>query len=184
MVRFVAGPDGVLVPDIAAKLPGRGVWITANRATMDAATKKNAFARGLKTGVSIPDGLGDTVESLLLQRCQGLLGMAKRSGEVVIGFDQVRAALRKSKPAWLLEARDGGEDGRQKVYSLAKALYNEVKVAGALASGELGMAFGRTHVVHGALEPGSLAAAWSKAYRRLTGFRPAPEDLWFSTGDP
>lgn len=183
MLRFVAGPDGAVVPDIANKLPGRGVWITANRATIEDAIKRGAFPRSLKSGVTTDPELANQVEALLLARCQGLLGMAKRSGDIILGFDQVRAALRKGAPAWLLEASDGAEDGRRKVYALAKALYERVNVAGALTSEELGMAFGRTRVIHGALQAGSLAKAWGHAYGRLAGFRPAPEDHWFSAGD-
>ncbi len=183
MLRFVAGPDGQLVPDIANKLPGRGVWVTARRDRVDEAIRRGGFSRGLKTALKVDPGLSDLVERLLLARCQGLLGMARRSGQVVLGFDQVRAALRKDRPAWLLEAADGATDGRTKVYALGKALYGNINVAGALTSEELGMAFGRTRVVHGALQAGSLSAAWSQAYERLTGFRPAPEDHWFSAGD-
>lgn len=183
MIRFVEGPDGQVVPDIAAKLPGRGVWVAANRSLLSQAAEKNVFSRGLRASVSVPDGLNEQVEQLLVARCQGVLGMAKRSGEVILGFDQVRSALRKGAVAWLLEASDGAEDGRNKVHSLAQALYTSVSVAGALTSRELGMAFGRSHVIHGALQVGSLAKAWSIAYGRLTGFRPAPEDHWFLAGD-
>lgn len=183
MIRFVADPDGVLVPDIAARLPGRGVWVSAGRDTLERAIATKAFARGLKGAVSVPEALADRVEALLLARCQGVLGMAKKAGAVVLGFDQVRASLRKARPGWLLEASDGGEDGRNKVYSLAEALYQDVRVAGALSAAELGMAFGRASVVHGRLQVGSFAEAWAVAYRRLIGFRPAPEDHWFSGRD-
>ena len=106
--------------------------------------------------------------------------MAKKSGVAVLGFDQVRAYIRKQEPGWLLEASDGAEDGRNKVHFLAKAIYEDVKVAGALSSAELGVAFGREHVIHALLEQGSLSDAFSIAYRRLIGFRDAPETGWFS----
>lgn len=183
MVRFVASPDGDIFPDVTNKLPGRGVWLTAQRSALETAVKRDAFSRSLKRKVATDPGIAAHVEALLLKRCQGLLGMAKRSGDIILGFDQVRAALRKRRPACLLEASDGAQDGRQKVYALAKALYGDLNVAGALTSEELGMAFGRTRVIHGALQAGALAAAWSHAYGRLAGFRPAPEDHWFSAGD-
>ncbi|MEL6388107.1 MAG: RNA-binding protein [Pseudomonadota bacterium] len=183
MIRFVSGPDGQVVPDVGNKLPGRGVWITASRDHVAEAIRKGAFSRGLKVKAGGDPDLPDRLEALLLARCQGILGMAKRSGEVILGFDQVRNALRKAPVAWLLEASDGAEDGRRKVYSLANALYDRVRVAGGLASEELGMAFGRSRVIHGALQNGSLAKAWTIAYGRLTGFRPAPEDHWFTPGD-
>ena len=66
------------------------------------------------------------------------------------------------------------------VEGLAKAMYDTPKVAGALTSAELGMAFGRAHVIHALLQPGALCEAFKDAYWRLIGFRPAPETDWFS----
>ena len=183
LVRFVLSPDGVVTPDVAEKLPGRGVWVRADRTTLAEAVKKNAFARAFRTSVRIPDDLPDMVEALLVQRFIGLLGMAKKGGEVVLGFDQVREALQKRPPGLLLEAADGAEDGRSKLYFLAKALYSDVSVAGALTSAELGMAFGRERVIHGLVRKGPFAKSLKAAYARLAGFRGRPELDWFSDQD-
>ncbi|MEL8054709.1 MAG: RNA-binding protein [Pseudomonadota bacterium] len=180
MIRFVRSPDGVAVPDVAGKLPGRGVWVKAYRGTLEKGLKADVFSRGFKQKTAPMEALGDEIESQMVQRCIGLLGMAKKGGQVVLGFDQVRTYIRKDEPGWLLEASDGAKDGRNKVHFLAKAIYEDVKVAGALSSAELGMAFGREHVIHALLHPGSLSEAFSVAYRRLTGFRPAPETEWFA----
>ncbi|MEL6724993.1 MAG: RNA-binding protein [Pseudomonadota bacterium] len=180
LIRFVRSPDGTVVPDVFGKLPGRGAWITANQTHLVEGLESGAFSRAYKAPSLPMDGLIDEVERQLLQRCIGLLGMAKKSGIAVLGFDQVRAYIRKAEPGWLIEARDGAEDGRNKVHFLAKAIYEDVKVAGALSSAELGVAFGRQHVIHALLEQGSLSDAFSIAYRRLIGFRDAPETGWFS----
>jgi len=183
MVRFVLSPDNVVTPDIAARLPGRGVWVAAERRHVDTAAAKGAFARGFKGAVSVPDALSDFTERLLVKRCVELLGLARKAGLAIQGHDQVRDALRGKPPAFLLEASDGAEDGRNKVYFLAKALYSDVKVAGALSSQELGMAFGRDRVIHGLVRRGAIARNWEAAYRRLTGFRAAPELDWFPEPD-
>ncbi|MEM1147041.1 MAG: RNA-binding protein [Pseudomonadota bacterium] len=180
LIRFVRGPDGTVVPDGFGKLPGRGVWITADREHLNTGLKTNVFSRAFKTPSTPMVGLCEEVERQLLQRCIGLLGMAKKSGIAVLGFNQVRDYIRKQAPGWLLEASDGAEDGRNKVHFLAKAIYEDVNVAGALSSAELGMAFGRQHVIHALLEHGSLSETFSIAYRRLIGFRNAPETGWFS----
>ena len=180
MIRFARAPDGSLTPDLAAKLPGRGVWIKADRASLTEALSKGAFSRGFKAQATAPDGLDDMIESLLVKRLQGVLGMAKRAGNVVLGFDQVRDYLRKRPAGVLLAASDSAEDGRNKVYFLAKAIYEHVTVSGALNSSELGMAFGRAHVVHGLLEAGAFSRRWSQDYKRLSGFRQLPEQNWFS----
>lgn len=184
MIRFARAPDGVVVPDISGKLPGRGVWVVARRDAIDTAVKRDVFSKRFKAKSNAPADLADTVERLLTERCTRLLGLARKAGQLVTGFDQVRAGLKKKQPAWLLEAADGSADGRQKVYSLAKALYGDVNVAGALTSVELGMALGREGVVHALLQDGPLAESWTVAYGRLKGFRDPPEDHWFSAGDP
>ena len=180
LIRFVRSPDGIVVPDVFGKLPGRGAWVTADRVMIADSVENHVFSRAFKAPSQPIDDLIQEVERQLLQRCIGLLGMAKKSGVVVLGFDQVRAYIRKQEPGWLLEASDGAEDGRNKVHFLAKAIYEDVKVAGALSSAELGVAFGREHVIHALLEQGSLSDAFSIAYRRLIGFRDAPETGWFS----
>ena len=109
--------------------------------------------------------------------------MAKKSGQAILGFDQVRHFLRKDAPGWILTAADSAEDGRRKVHFLAQALYEKLNVAGALTSAELGMAFGREHVIHAVLVEGRLAESFGIAYTRLIGFRPRPERDWFS-GEP
>ncbi len=183
MIRFVRSPEGLVLADLAGRLPGRGVWIRADRALVTLAIRKGVFARGLRDAVSVPQDLPDQVEGLLVRRCVDLIGLARKAGQAVCGMDQVRDALRKEPPGILLEALDGGEDGRMKVYFLAKALYSGVKVAGALSAAELGMAFGREHVVHGLVRRGAIAENWMAAYRRLSGFRPAPELTWFPETD-
>ena len=180
LIRFVRSPDGIVVPDVFGKLPGRGAWVTAERVIIADSIENHVFSRAFKAPSQPIDDLIQEVERQLLQRCIGLLGMAKKSGVVVLGFDQVRAYIRKQEPGWLLEASDGAEDGRNKVHFLAKAIYEDVKVAGALSSAELGVAFGRQHVIHALLEQGSLSDAFSIAYRRLIGFRDAPETGWCS----
>jgi predicted RNA-binding protein YlxR (DUF448 family)/ribosomal protein L30E len=180
LIRFVTTPDGLAVPDVAGKLPGRGVWIKAFRGTVEKGLKADVFSRAFKTKTAPMENLCDEIERQLAHRCVGLLGMSKKSGSSVLGFDQVRTYIRKRQPGWLLEASDGAKDGRNKVHFLAKAIYDNVKVAGALSSAELGMAFGREHVIHALLETGSLAKSFGIAYRRLTGFREAPEIAWFA----
>ena len=181
LIRFVRSPDGDVVPDLAAKLPGRGVWVRADRDALSGLlTSKSGFARGFKQSVQVSEDLVEQVDLQLLQRCQASLGLAKRSGAIILGFDQVRNELQKRRPGWLLEASDGAQDGRRRIVGLAVALYERVRVATALAGEELGMAFGRDHVVHGLLKTGQFTDVWTKDYRRLYEFRRLTDDVWVS----
>ena len=104
LIRFVAGPDGAVVPDLARKLPGRGLWVAADRASIDAAAKKGLFARAAKAKVNAPAGLADQVEILLKRRLLAGLGLAKRAGDLTSGFEKVASAITSGKAAWLIEA--------------------------------------------------------------------------------
>ena len=53
MIRFVVGPDRQIVPDLAAKLPGRGIWLSASRDVLETARRARgglarAFARAAR----------------------------------------------------------------------------------------------------------------------------------------
>jgi len=112
LVRFVVAPDGTLVPDVAARLPGRGLWLTARRDIVEAAMAKRLFGRAARKPVTVSADLADRVELLLRQRCADLIGLARRSGKAVAGYEKVRSALRDGDAAILLAAADGGEGGR------------------------------------------------------------------------
>ncbi len=119
LIRFAVSPDGDVVPDIAAKLPGRGIWVGADRATLERAIAKNLFSKAAKANVAADADLADRVEHLIAQRMIGDLGMARRSGAIVTGFDQVARALESAvPPAVLMEASDGAADGRRKIFGM------------------------------------------------------------------
>lgn len=168
MLRFVVAPDGRLVPDMAGRLPGRGLWLTARRDIVAAAVTKRLFTRAARQPVIVEDDLADRVEALLMQRCRDHIGLARRAGQAVMGFAKVQAALTAGKAAVLLAASDGAADGRGKLAALAPAL----PVVDCLTGIELAAAFGREHAVHAALAPGRLAEALLTDAARLEGFRP------------
>ena len=167
MIRFVVGPDGAVVPDLEAKLPGRGMWLSAERDMVKKASAKNLFARAARRTVTVPDDLADRIESLLARRCIELLGLARRAGQLVAGFDQVRAGLAGGGRGLLVEAADGADDGRGKLLAIAPGL----AVVDVLASDELGAAFGRNRFVHILVSPGRLADRLRVEAERLAGFR-------------
>jgi predicted RNA-binding protein YlxR (DUF448 family) len=167
LLRFVVGPERNLVPDLAGRLPGRGLWLTARRDIVETAVAKRLFARAARTPVLVEPGLADRVERLLAQRCCEFLGLARRAGQAVAGFGKVETALRAGQVAVLLAAADGAADGRGKL----KALASGKPLVDCLVGAEIGAAFGREHAVHAALMPGRLAEAFAAEAARLAGFR-------------
>lgn len=171
LVRIAIGPEGELVPDVTARLPGRGVWVTASRDAVETAVKRKAFARSAKTAVTVPDGLADRIAERLADRALSLLGLARRSGDLAVGFDTAHAALKSARPAWRVEASDAAEDGRGKLDRLAAAAWDDIPVAGCFTAAELGQALGRDHVVHAVLTGGPQTGAFGETMNRLAGFR-------------
>lgn len=167
MIRFVLDPTGRVVPDIDGRLPGRGMWLSADRNVLNRAVSANVFARAARTSARVEANLAEQVERLLVGRALDCLGLARRAGQVAVGFEQVRACLRSGGAAVLVAAADGAEDGRGKLRRLAP----DLPVITAFSRAELGAALGREGVVHVAVAPGRLAQRLLCYTRRLAGFR-------------
>jgi uncharacterized protein len=167
LVRFVVSPEGAIVPDIAGRLPGRGLWLTARRDIVAAAVAKRLFGRTARRPVIVADDLADRVEALLAARCRDLIGMARRAGEAQIGFVKVERLLASGAAGLLLGASDGSPDGRGKLRWVAP----DVRERAELTAAELGAAFGRDQLVHVALRKGKLAETLARELERLDGFR-------------
>jgi len=179
LIRFVAAPDGTVTPDVAAKLPGRGVWVRADRESLEAASRRNVFARSLKAGVRAPDGLADLTEALLARRCLDLIGLANRAGALAVGFTAVDSAIRSQRGFPLIEASDGEADGRERIARLAFGLWGyEPDISGAFTGDELGVALGRGRVIHIGLLQERMGQAWAAELGRLSGFRPIVPNSW------
>ena len=176
LIRFVAGPDGMVAPDLGRKLPGRGMWVEASRASVDMAVKKNLFSRSAKTQLKPSADLADTVETLLIRRCLDQLGLARREGVLISGFAKSAAAIRSGKAAWLIEASDGSSDGRGKLVALAR--HQTTKVCGAFGADDLSLALGLENAIHAVLLAGGRADRWTTEVERLAGFRPLRPSAW------
>lgn len=166
LIRFVVGPSGEVVPDLAGKLPGRGLWLAADRdvlARVDART----FARAARTAVVVPPDLAARVETGLVRRLAGYIGMARRAGGLVAGFEKARDALKAGKARLLLAATDGAADGRAKLRALAPG---QDEIA-ALTAAELGAAIGREAAVHAVVTDEKLAREIAREAGRLAGVR-------------
>ena len=167
LIRFVLGPDGRIHPDVAERLPGRGLWTLARRDIVARAVKKRLFGRAARATVGVDEDLDRRVEEQLVRRAIDLIGLARRAGLAVCGFAKVEAALDAGRTAVLIAAADGSADGRGKLKARAPGL----PLVEALTSAELGAAFGRESVVHAVLKPGPLAEAFLVVAGRLAGFR-------------
>ncbi len=167
LVRFVVGPEGDVFPDVAEKAPGRGMWVSADRAAIDLAVKKNLFSRSAKAPVKAPADLSERVEALLTRRLQDALALARKAGLAHMGFDTVHRRLKSAPVAALIEASDGSEAQRAKLRPMA----GEAPVISCLSREELGLAFRRDNVIHAALDAGGVTKTVLREASRLNGLR-------------
>jgi predicted RNA-binding protein YlxR (DUF448 family) len=155
LIRFVVGPQGV-VADLKRKLPGRGLWIGADRHTLKDAVAKNVFARGFKRELRVSQTLVEETERLLLRAALDALAIAGKASQVVAGFAKVEAAIAREAIVGLIHASDAGADGVAKLAGVLRqrADANRVKLIKDFTTAQLDLALGRSNVVHAALLAG------------------------------
>lgn len=166
LIRFVVGPDAQIVPDVLEKLPGRGIWVTADRDVLERAAAKGLFAKAARQSVTVPEGLVGEVERQLARRLVDIIALARKSGKAVAGFEKVKSWLAEGRAKVLLQASDGSDRGKGKLWTPEGGRW-----FGCLTSNELGLAFGRESVIHGAVASGGLSLRVVDEASKLNGLR-------------
>jgi uncharacterized protein len=172
MLRFVRGPEGQVVFDVDARLPGRGFWLEADRSSVELAMRRHALTRAAGPGSAVPSDLVARIEDSLVRRGLDRIGLARRAGVLVSGFDEVERTLRARRAILLIQALDAADDGLQKLGRIAGDL-PKVRLFDRF---ELGRALGRDEAVHLVITHESHAAPLMTIVRRLAGFRQGPQD--------
>jgi uncharacterized protein len=173
LIRFILSPSGEIVPDLKERLPGRGVWVTATEDSVAEAAKRNVFARALKGPAKVPPRLAETVGRLLHEGALAALALANKAGEVVFGNAKVEEAVAKSKVAALIHASDAAEDGCRKLDAKFRATARGKGPAPIrlFSADELGLASGKTNVIHAALIQGGAVAKLLASVSRAERYR-------------
>lgn len=157
LIRFVAAPDGSVVADLRHRLPGRGVWVSADARSVAEAERKRLFGRAFKEAVVVAPGLADRVAERLTESALASLSLARKAGSLVLGFAKVEAAIGTGGVAALIEASDGGEDGLRKMEAALRRRHGAepgIPVLRPFTAEQLSLALGRPHVIHAALLAG------------------------------
>lgn len=176
LIRFVLDPEGQVVPDLKRVLPGRGVWVTASKDVVAVAEKdrKKVFGRGFKTEALVESGLAERVDALMERATLQALSMTRKAGELITGYSKVDAALRQDAVAGLIHASDAAEDGVRKLAAVAAGrieLANGFQIVRLFDSDQLGLALGRSNVIHAALLAGQASENFLARVRDLEQFR-------------
>ena len=180
LIRLAISPDGMVLPDVRAKAPGRGAWLGVDRPALEAAQAKGklrgALARAFKgKPLTVPDDLGQRIETALERAFLDRLGLESRSGMLLVGSDRIDEAARKGRVHLLMHVADAGADGSRK---LDQALRVGSDAEGSGLRGVvlpvsrtiLAMALGRENVVHVALVDRAAARRVGDALARWRGF--------------
>ncbi len=178
MIRFVIGPGDAVVADVKRKLPGRGLWVTATRKSIDEAVKRNVFARGFKRPVKAGPTLAAETDQMLERAALDALAVAGKAGLVVAGFAKVEAALGREEAQMLLHASDAAADGRRKLDGLLRRIHEEtdgntrrVAIIDDFSGEQLDLALNRPNVVHAALLAGPGSETFLSRVSRLVRYR-------------
>ena len=182
LIRFVLSPQGEVVPDLKRKLPGRGLWITASRARVAEAVRRNQFSRGFKRDVRAAQTLPSDTEKLLVRSAIEALAMAAKAGQMVSGFAKVEEALAGGQAAALIHASDGAADGIRKLDAIVRQRGGNhgeslvFPIVTELTSAELDLALGRANVIHAALLAGPAGKTFLSRSQILVRYRMADDD--------
>ncbi|HRK18580.1 MAG TPA: RNA-binding protein [Hyphomicrobiaceae bacterium] len=175
LLRFACGPDGTVVADLAGKLPGRGVYVTAARAAVVEAAKKGAFSRAFKRQVAVPADLAELIEARLADAARQAFSLARKAGLVSTGFQKVEAEIAAGRVAVLVHAGDGRPDGIGKLDRKYRAVQADsgrpALIFTGFSSDELSLAIGGKNVIHAALAAGGQTRAFVRCVERLQRFR-------------
>ncbi|MBS0235118.1 MAG: RNA-binding protein [Proteobacteria bacterium] len=175
LIRFVLSPDGVVVPDLDRRLPGRGVWIGCDKRLVEKAIATQAFSKSLKVKAEAPRDLADRLDDLILKRVTGALSLANKAGLAVAGFEKVFSALEKGPVRAILHGADAAADGRSKIDRKYKAIQaslgRSAAIVNVLTIAQMSLAIGRGSVVHAALTPGGLSDRFLEEAERLARYR-------------
>ncbi|MFA5957536.1 RNA-binding protein [Hyphomicrobium sp.] len=175
LIRFVLSPDGIIVPDLDRRLPGRGVWVGCDRKLVEKAVATQAFSKSLKMKAEAPADLADRVDGLIVKRVTGAFSLANKAGLAVAGFEKVFAALEKGPVRAVLHGADAAVDGRSKIDRKYKAIQADrgkpAAIVNVLTIAQMSLAIGRGSVVHAALTPGGLSDRFLEEAERLARYR-------------
>ncbi|NVN42727.1 RNA-binding protein [Asaia siamensis] len=164
MLRFVISPDGLVVPDLAAKLPGRGIWLSAKRDVLETARTRHVFSRAARQPVKVPEDIAQVLVSGIEARLVQGLGLARRAGQALCGFVKCREWIAGGKAGLVIQGSGGSPDELRRLISGNNKLPMLTLPAQMLAT-----AFGREHAVYVVIAPGALAQRLMAEHERFLG---------------
>jgi len=172
LIRLALDADGAVAPDLGARAPGRGAWVTPDRDLIASALSKGklrgALARAFKTSaIQVPDDLVARIDAGLERRAMDALGLANKAGHLIWGGERIGEALTAGRAKLLLHASDAASDGTEK---LDRKCRGTPAMTLPVSRERLSLALGRENVVHAAVCDSATAARVMAAVERWLAF--------------
>ena len=181
LIRFVRGPGNQIYPDLSCRLPGRGVWISADRASIKKAISTGVFGRSLKSKIEVEEDLPEKIDNLLVKRVIESLSLANKAGLVVAGYDSVFSLIGQSKAVVLLHGEGAADSGRdrldRKFVATRTTTSGSPLIFDGLTIEQMSLAIGRSNVVHAALKAGGATDRFEKEAQRMLRYHSGTERL-------
>ncbi len=177
LIRFVAAPDGSIIPDLKRQLPGRGCWVKIDRSLVDKAVAKKTFARALRADVKAADDLGETVDRLLVQQLMQMMNMARKAGQFITGASKVDAAIRVGAAIAVFHSTGAADDGVRKIDQARKAWHlgmeteEEIPSFRLFSESEMEGVMGQNAFIHAAVLAGQAGEGVVKRAKMLEQYR-------------
>lgn len=188
LLRFVAAPDGTIVPDLKRTLPGRGCWISPRREAIEKAVAKKLFARALKRDVKVDPGLAGTVDRLLVGQLTGMMNMARKAGQFITGAAKVELAVRNGEAIAVFHSLEAAADGIRKIDQARKAWHlgtgaeAEIPSFILLTGAEMDQLMGQNAFIHACALAGQAGEGVVKRANLLETYRGQPSRVASSAG--
>lgn len=173
LIRFACGADGAVRPDIALRLGGRGVWLTASERVVREALKRGVFAKGFEAKgfkrdaealpVKAPPTLVEDTVKALTEAALAALKEARHAGLVATGAE-ASEALTEGHAIALIGPSAAMRD------ELASA-GGDLPVFTVFTPAQLGLALGGPVVVHAAVLAGPAGTKFLNRCQCLVRFR-------------
>lgn len=168
LVKLADTPSGVVI-DYLEKLPGRGAYICPEAACIEKGLKEGPLSRAFRRKVSPPDAdaFYEEFKGKVARKIEGLLGMARKSGHVIRGFDAAAAAYARTSGGLLIIAEDISEGTERRFMESVSGVFNNT-VRYSTKDG-LGSVLGASPVALVFVDEPALAAALGREIGRLKG---------------
>ena len=104
-IKICLSPDNKLIPDLCDKLPGKSVWLPANKTFIVDILRKEDLKTYLGVSKIFSRDVVYIIEMILRNKILSSISMTKKSGVLAIGLDAIKTQLIQKRHCLIIVAR-------------------------------------------------------------------------------